>query len=790
LNYSDSKVPALIVGATTPFFNRQPTDQELQSWFADRRLGIAAIAGSASKMIFIDDDRPKYGLTNQPFQPIVIKSSGEALNLPETICTQTAGGAYCYWYRVSDDQIAGLGSFTQDISQFSEKIDIKFNHGYVICPPTVMADGRSYTFLSKHGPEDGILIAQLPDHIYQTLQKYLQTKKSMNPQNGISSNPPGWIAEEFESYGSGNRNMFLNRLAGVYANAGIDDADLVIESILGLVKSFGSDEEHHLDTIRRTISVYLHKENKNKSIKKKLMSLKHQLFRGGLSLDVVESMLAPFLQCFGLTIGDLGLKQQTSELGRFKIPTPVELADQLLKENHYLATPIGEDGKGQVLAIYDEGVFRPSGDDRARRRILDLLGNNATEPRINSAIQILKEKIKVHQSALNSKALDLVNVKNGMLDWRTGQLFPHDPNYRSTFQLNVTYDPDAKSELLEKFLVDVLPPDSLNLSDQLMGYLLLPTAMFQLAFLLFGKGNNGKSTFLQMLESFLGEENVSATPLHVLSQRFTASTIENKLANICNDLPAYVMKDSSIFKMIVCGEPLLGERKNKDHYKFKPFARLIFSANEKPKSYDTSNGYFRRWVIIPFENKFVTPNKKGEVPSSANRAIPNLHEKLAAEDVKSALLNRALVGLRYIMDKEGFLVPASCEKELESYKQEADQIRAFSSSELVKESHAVIGKTALFERYRKWAEDEGFKPFNSRVFNEKIAEILKVGEIKTDPDGSGKRKFCWNGIRFRTEEDDRYLPENSGNPASEAQLPINFGDIESHRTDEKGEGLR
>jgi hypothetical protein len=63
------------------------------------------------------------------------------------------------------------------------------------------------------------------------------------------------------------------------------------------------------------------------------------------------------------------------------------------------------------------------------------------------------------------------------------------------------------------------------------------------------------------------------------------------------------------------------ERKNKNPFSFKPYARLLFSCNEIPRNYgDRSEGFYRRLIIIRFENP-VPPEKRD----------PNLIEKLASE---------------------------------------------------------------------------------------------------------------------------------------------------------------
>ena len=92
-----------------------------------------------------------------------------------------------------------------------------------------------------------------------------------------------------------------------------------------------------------------------------------------------------------------------------------------------------------------------------------------------------------------------------------------------------------------------------------------------------GEGSNGKSVFLDTIASVL--DNVSHLELSELFDRFKISEIEGKLANICTDVETSKVMDAR-FKKIVAGETQSAERKFKDPFEFKPFSKILFSAND------------------------------------------------------------------------------------------------------------------------------------------------------------------------------------------------------------------
>ncbi|MBI3549880.1 MAG: primase C-terminal domain-containing protein [Elusimicrobia bacterium] len=440
--------------------------------------------------------------------------------------------------------------------------------------------------------------------------------------------------------------------------------------------------------------------------------------------------------------------------GRF---SPAILAQEISRQARYLSSPIDEAGKGVRLYIYAGGVFRPSGADTARRLANQLLGGASKPERIESAVALVNEGCKASAESLNPQALELLNVQNGMLDWRVGELRHHSAEHLSTFQLGASFDPAKRSEDLDRFLSEIFPQDALQLAEELVGYLLRPTTKFQRAFMLLGGGANGKSTFLSLLTAFLGQENTSNVSLQdLVSNRFMAAELEGKLVNIYADLPSAGLEQSDMFKAIVTGDIIKAERKFGQPFKLTPTARLLFSANELPRSRDLSTGYFRRWAIIPFPNRF-----------EGARAKKGLLEQLRTSEVMSALLNRALAGLRRLESQQDFSACASVLEASQTYRRQCDSAFEFITECLELRRGTSIGKTEAHEKYTQWCYDTGApQPVNQRAFNKRLTEILGVSEGRAD----GMR--VWTGLSWK----DGGQPRTSA-PAAPLAEPLDETDI-------------
>lgn len=119
---------------------------------------------------------------------------------------------------------------------------------------------------------------------------------------------------------------------------------------------------------------------------------------------------------------------------------------------------------------------------------------------------------------------NIINVRNGLLEIHTGELKNHSPDFLSTIQLPIKYDLNAKCPNILKFLSQVLHPQDIFTTMGIIGYVLSRSNKYEKAFMLFGSGDNGKSVFIKLIESFVGPHNTSHVTLQDLDgDRFSSA---------------------------------------------------------------------------------------------------------------------------------------------------------------------------------------------------------------------------------------------------------------------------
>jgi putative DNA primase/helicase len=385
--------------------------------------------------------------------------------------------------------------------------------------------------------------------------------------------------------------------------------------------------------------------------------------------------------------------------------------------------------------FYQNGVYSESEDLWAAAKAREfMIPRYTTMNTINDAVGQWRMLIRKPVREINCNAF-MINVRNGLYNVLNDTFKPHSPDYYSTVQINATYDPGAKCPQFLRFLISLLPDEEIYLMQEIFGYFLIPVNKAQKSFVFVGAPNAGKSTLLSVVqEILLGSENVSNIPWQNLADRFNKAELFGKLANIFADLPSKSIDDNGMFKALTGEDYITAERKNKDPFSFRPYARLLFSCNEIPRNYgDRSDGFYRRLIIIRFDKS---------VPE--DRRDPNLREKLSVE--RDGILMWSLAGLkRLIANSYQFTETDTTRAELRRYRIESNSVLSFAEEFCKIDAAKTTLRDELFMHYREYCHNAGMKPMSQGMFNKELE--TSQSSIKRGRDKLSKRRV-WQGITY------------------------------------------
>jgi len=389
------------------------------------------------------------------------------------------------------------------------------------------------------------------------------------------------------------------------------------------------------------------------------------------------------------------------------------------------------------LYHYVEGVYKNDGEACARIKTRFVLGDRFKRTHPEEVIAWLK----AHPIEITDRPpTNLINVANGLFYWESEELQPHTPDVITTIQLPVKWNPTARCRLVEEFLSEVILEDAIEFVLEVIGYTLYAGNPMRKAVMLLGLGCNGKTVLLNLIQALVGDNNVSSISLQMLAEnRFSAAQLLGKIANICGDLDARSVQRSEIFKKVTGGDAVAAEWKFKPIFEFRPYALLLFSANELPHTSDQTPAWFSRWLIVPMDARI-------------EKIDPHLTAKLTSEAELEGLLVLAVRGLRRLMARGHFKIPESVRAAGDRYRARVDSVWAFINEFCEFDLSVSTDRVVLYESYSHWMNAGNRLPVSRENFYE---------YIRRNYDGQVDEKKIHSRRHFRGI---RYLGGTTGGP--------------------------
>jgi len=460
-----------------------------------------------------------------------------------------------------------------------------------------------------------------------------------------------------------------------------------------------------------------------------------------LSLSIVERrrVLERLKVTTGLTLGTLQDVVSESRDGEDEI------------DHLYLARQVIDDTGRENVITSVEGVHIWGGGlwQRQRDRAVKFMVQQfvAQQPIkiyktvIDGVTDVFKTETYLPDHQFNVGPPETVNCINGevALVGSKWTLFPPKREHYRTTQIPVAFNSTATAPLFAHFLEEVFAGDKdcaekCRTILEMIGYTLMSHCRHERFIILIGRGANGKSVLLSVLEGLVGPSNVAGVQPSQFDRSFMRAHLLSKLANIVTEIKQGEVIDDASLKGIVSGEPTTVENKFKDPFNMRPFATCWFGTNHMPHTRDFSDALFRRALVVNFNNVF-----KPELGNSD----PNLTAKLMAE--LPGILNMALDAYAASL-VNGFTLPVSCVQARETWRMEADQVAQFVDDECVRQEGSRVAFSALYVKYKRWCEVNSInKGLTSKSFRERL-DRLGFGNARTS-----EAKYV-TGMRFALTE--------------------------------------
>lgn len=398
--------------------------------------------------------------------------------------------------------------------------------------------------------------------------------------------------------------------------------------------------------------------------------------------------------------------------------------------------------KATARGIYREVADEP--DDKRHKELIDHAKRSEHDNRINGMINMAQTEqgIPVRLAELDADGW-LFNCLNGTIDLRTGKLLVHNKRDLITVLVPIEYDPAAECLLWLGFLNRVTDgnQDLITYLQRAVGYSLTGDTKAQVFFLLYGLGNNGKSTFTMIIRKLTAGygQRLDADDLMIKDGRLAGgpkegiADLRNKRYVVTSELQDGKRLDASRVKDMTGGETIRARHLYAHEFEYLPQFKLWLYGNNMPVIVDTTLAMWRRVKQIPFKVTIPPSEVDPELPARLETELPGI----LAWAVKGCL----------DWQRYGLVEPEAVTMATATYRHESDILSDFIDDCCVLDVVGTVYKADLKNEYEKWCTENSAEPIRPRTFRTRLMERgINDGRI-------GKGHF-WRGIRLKTDEDD------------------------------------
>jgi putative DNA primase/helicase len=354
-------------------------------------------------------------------------------------------------------------------------------------------------------------------------------------------------------------------------------------------------------------------------------------------------------------------------------------------------------------------------NDRQRKELLSLALKLGSHTKIKAMLELSKSGVAVTQDTFDTDRY-LLNCENGTINLKTGELLPHRREDYITRMVPVAYDPQATCPKWIGFLTTIFGGSNTLIAfvQKAVGYSLTADTGEQCFFILYGTGQNGKSTFLNVVTKMLAAYAVTCRMDTFIAKK--GSQIPNDVARLKSSHFVSAIETErgrklaeGLIKSMSGGDQLTARFLHHEYFDFEPTFKIWLGVNHKPVIKDTTFAMSRRIRLIPFT-----------VAIPEEDRVLNFHDILINEELPGILT--WAVGGCHLWQEDGLGWPKDVRDATDQYLADMDVLGDFLREKCHIEAGEKVAFKELYQAYVDWAGENKEEPLGRRTFGEVLEE--------------------------------------------------------------------
>lgn len=698
--------------------------------------GVSIVTGDLSRLVVVDVDPDHDG--DETLRALEATHG----HLPDTVEAVTGGGGRHLYFHMPD----GVAYPRNDQAGIAlgAGVDIRGQGGQVVAPPTVHPiTGQRYEWEIEHSPLDGIAVAEAPPWLVELLTAPPPERKPCNEHAAAVGDRPGdifaqrhtWpelltpVGWQFHSSHTQNGDTYElwtrpgkeprhGASASLYYR-GSDVLKVFTSSAAPLEAGHTYDRwGFHVATTQGTtddVTMAAAARDYRRQIAMEAATFNVHS-NGSLALSAPPNAPHDDIEPGDQPYTDLGNARRLTAAHGHDLRWSPQLGSWLHWDGNRWTEDLTDEAHRRAKAVVDAMVTELALAPEAKRKALFghwMRSQAATRLRAMVDVARTEPGIPILVRDLDADPWAL-NTRTGVIDLRTGDVAGHDRRSHVTKLAPITLDFEARCPIWEWFIHWAMKGDEALIAflQRSVGYSLTGLTTEQVMFFLHGAGENGKSTFLNVLQRLMGDYAIAAAPDLLLATHHEqhptgmADLVGRRLAVVQETEEGRRFAESTL-KQLTGGDRIKARRMRQDFFEFDATHKIWMAANHRPQVRGTDHAIWRRIRLIPFDAHI------------EGRRDDHLLDKLVAE--LPGILNWALAGV-VAWQKVSLASPPAVSEATAQYRNEQDHIGRFIEDVCVLGPEWKCTARELRGAYENWCQENGERPWSARAMAPQLVE--------------------------------------------------------------------
>jgi putative DNA primase/helicase len=361
-----------------------------------------------------------------------------------------------------------------------------------------------------------------------------------------------------------------------------------------------------------------------------------------------------------------------------------------------------------------------SGDNQTYEAIIKCSKPNTARVRACIA-QLENAAVLERQPADFDQRGELLNVANGVLDLRTGEIAGHSSGQYFTYCLSITYKEEADCSEWLDFLHEVVGGgrEVIDYLQEAVGYSLTGDTREECLFYIHGPTRSGKGTFTEALMKLLPPPLAVEVDFNTFAahrgnpdaQNFALAPLKPSRMVFASESGRYQALNEAKVKAMTGGNDIRCAFKGKDHFSYRPLFKIWLSSNERPKGDVEDDAIWYRLKVIEFPH------------SHAGKEDKTLKRRLQEPDALAGLLAWAVDGAkRWYGRKSGLVTPAAIQAATDASRDELDEVQQWLDECTEPTNGCFVTNAVIQASYDNWCAANGHKPKGARMLGRALSK--------------------------------------------------------------------